>query len=327
MTDGDTTESGRSYINHRILVRFDELISEGEKLWDEFRKNKNGMYMDIVGITQWTTSCLNLLDKLSVNTNRFVTQFEIGFGGGAGQRMNVGAALGVLKSARIEYSRGLAVDYHLSVTAAVFGGLLDEASYLMTKGYDRAAAVLIGAALEEGLKSRARAAGVDIGQKDTLNPVIAKLKAHPVGIITEFEAKRLKAISRLRNDAAHGGALTTVSGTSRAHSGKSRRCSRSSSAPRSHETSWRGSIRPPKNLGSGLTPQLSSFEGLGKNSRVDGGFLDENGKSDTKLSPSPDAIIRRCPSGSSGDMGFSLSESAAFLHRMEHQLYATRCCA
>lgn len=199
------TASGRPYVNHLILARFDTLISEGEKQWDEFRRNENGMIMDIVSFTQWATSCLNLLDKLSVSTNRFVTQFEIWVRGGPGQKMNIGAALGVLKSARLEYSSGLAVEYHLSVAAAVFGSLLDEANYLLTKGYDRAAAVLLGAALEEGLKSRARAAGIEIGPKDTLNPVIVKLKDPAAGLITEFEAKRLEAVSRLRNDAAHGG--------------------------------------------------------------------------------------------------------------------------
>lgn len=93
----------------------------------------------------------------------------------------------------------------MAVAAAVFGSLLDRAKYLSAKGYDRAAAVLIGAALEEGLKARARSVPVEIGPRDTLSPVIAKLKAPEVGVLTEFEAKRLEAIARLRNDAAHGG--------------------------------------------------------------------------------------------------------------------------
>jgi hypothetical protein len=69
----------------------------------------------------------------------------------------------------------------------------------------RAAAVLIGAALEEGLKNRARTAGLEIGPKDTLNPVIAKLKAPYVHVLSDFDAKRLESIAKMRNDAAHGG--------------------------------------------------------------------------------------------------------------------------
>jgi hypothetical protein len=193
------------FVNEALLSRFDELIQEGDGRWSDFKKNEKKMIMDIVGFTQWSTSCLNLLDKLSVSTNRFVTQFEVWVIGGPGKQMNIGAALGVLKSARHEYSCGLAIEYHLSVSAAVFSGLLDEAGYLFQKGYIRAAAVLLGAALEEGLKARARAIPLELSPRDTLSPVIAKLKAPAVGILSEFEAKRLEAIARLRNDAAHGG--------------------------------------------------------------------------------------------------------------------------
>ena len=194
-----------TYLNESFLARFDELIPEGERLWEEFKKNEEGMIMDIVAFTKWTTSCLNLLDKLSISTNRFVKQFEIWITGGPGQKMNIGGALGVLKSARYEYSCGMAVEYHLSVSAAVFSGLLDEASYLLQKDYNRAASVIIGAALEEGLKTLARSLPLEIGNRETLNPLIIKLKAPKVGVLTEFEAKQLEAVARMRNDAAHGG--------------------------------------------------------------------------------------------------------------------------
>lgn len=195
----------KPFINELLLTRFDELISEGERQWLEFQKNNDGILIDIVSFTQWSTSCLNLLDKLSVSTNRFVTQFEVWVTREPGKSINIGAALGVLKAARHEYISGLAVEYHLSVSAVVFGGILDEATYLFRKGYLRAAAVLLGAALEEGLKARARAVLLEIGSKETLSPIIIKLKSPNVSILTEFEARRLEAIARLRNDAAHGG--------------------------------------------------------------------------------------------------------------------------
>lgn len=193
------------FVNQRLLSRFDELILEGAGQLQEFRKEGKGVIMDSVGFAQWSTSCLNLLDKLSISTNRFVTQFELWVTGGPGRQVNIGAALGVLKSARHEYSCGLAIDYQLSVSAAVFSGLLDEAGYLLRKGYLRAAAVLLGAALEEGLKARARAVPIVLPPRETLSPIIIKLKSAEVGVLTEFEAKRLEAIARLRNDAAHGG--------------------------------------------------------------------------------------------------------------------------
>lgn len=198
-------ERNKIYINEGILERFNNLITEGKRLWEEFQTNKDGIIMDVMAFTKWSTSCLNLLDKLSMTSNRFVKQFEIWVLGGPGKKMNIGAALGVLKSAKDEYLLGMAVDYHLSVSAAVFSGLLDEASYLSGKGYYRAAAVIAGAALEEGLKTYARSIPIVIGPKETLNPIIIKLKSLDIGILTAFEAKELEIIAKMRNDAAHGG--------------------------------------------------------------------------------------------------------------------------
>jgi hypothetical protein len=187
-----------------IRQRLDDLIGEGERQWEEFAAGRNGVIENPVRFAQWTTSCLNLLDKLSISSNRFVREFESWVAPNPGRKVNLGGALGVLKSARVEYSLGLAVEYHLSVSAAVFDGILDEADYLVSKGYLRAAAVLMGAALEEGLKTRARAEGIEVGPKDTLNPIIIKLKAPDLHVLNEFAAKRLESLARMRNDAAHG---------------------------------------------------------------------------------------------------------------------------
>lgn len=191
--------------NALIQQRLDDLIGEGERQWERYKAGGDGTIKDPSSFAQWVTSVLNLLDKLSVSSNRFVNEFERWATRGDGKEINIGAALGVLKSARVEYSLGLAVEYHLSVSAAVFDGLLDEAEYLANKGYIRAAAVLIGAALEESLKTRAQAIGLEIGPKDTLTPLITRLKSQEAQVLNEFEAKRLEALARMRNDAAHSG--------------------------------------------------------------------------------------------------------------------------
>lgn len=195
----------KTYINKAIIDRFDELIAEGQRQWEEFKKNEKGMIMDIISFTQWSTSSLNLLDKLSISSNRFVKQFETWAVGGPGQKMNIGASLGILLSAKDEYLKGMAVDYHLSVSSAVFSGILDEAFYLLEKKYLRASAVLIGAALEQALKTYAKANAIELAPKETLTPLIDKMKKKEVQLITEFEAKNLQAIANMRNDAAHGG--------------------------------------------------------------------------------------------------------------------------
>jgi hypothetical protein len=190
--------------NPSILKRMDELIVEGQFLWQSFDKN-NPVIQDPVRFTQWTTSCLNLLDKLSIATNRFVVEFEAWAKRGNGFEINIGASLGVLMAARAEYAQGFAIEYHLSVASAVFGGLLHQAEYLFEKDYTRAAAVLGGAALEEALKTRALAIPIELSGKETLIPLLHRLKEKTVGLLTEFEATNLEAVAKMRNDAAHGG--------------------------------------------------------------------------------------------------------------------------
>lgn len=189
-------------INYKIRERMDELIREGEQLWDENQKTP-GRITTPVRFSQWTTSCLNLLDHLSISTNRFVLEFESWVRLETKEKVNVGAALGVLKSARDEYLRGFAVDYHLSVASAVFGDLLSQAEYLHGKDYLRASAVLLRAALEEALKMRAKAELLEISDKETITPLLHKLKKPEVGIITELQSKHLEGVAKIGNDAAH----------------------------------------------------------------------------------------------------------------------------
>jgi hypothetical protein len=200
-------KEGRSmgdYRNPRVLSRFDDLIEEGKEIVRLLKASSGALRPeDAVKLTQWTTSCLNLLDKLSVSTNRFVREFERYAEAGVG--MTPGFALGVLESARAEYHIGLAIDYHLSVAASVFDGLLDQAKYLLEKGYPRAASVIGGSALEEGLKERARAEGVEFSDRDGIMRMVHKLKNPEIGVLNRFEADKLEGCAKLRNDAAHGG--------------------------------------------------------------------------------------------------------------------------
>jgi hypothetical protein len=133
-----------------IQQRLDDLIHEGELILKEFELGNRKIYRDAVRFAQWMTSSFNLLDKLSISTNRFVKEFERWTTSDSTRDVNIGAALGVLKSARDEYSLGLAVEYHLSVSAAVFDGLLDEANYLLTKGYPVPRPYLWAAHLKRG---------------------------------------------------------------------------------------------------------------------------------------------------------------------------------
>lgn len=191
----------RAFSNPDIIRRFDELIEHGNDLFWDPVKNVSHKVVSPALYTQWATSSLNLLDKLSVSTNRFVREFEK-YSVVQGGNLNVGLPLGVLRSAREEYVRGLAVDYQLGVSAAVFGDIVAEAGYLLEKGYLRASAILARAGLEEALRARARAIPMEISSRIKLSELLTKLKQQ--GILTEFDERRIDAHARIGNAAAHG---------------------------------------------------------------------------------------------------------------------------
>jgi hypothetical protein len=191
----------RTFSNPEIIRRFDELIERGNELWWDPVKNQSHKIQNPVLFTQWATSSLNLLDKLSVSTNRFVREFEK-YSSVQGNNLNIGLPLGVLKAAQDEYVRGLAVDYQLGVSAAVFGDIVSEAGYLMEKGYLRAAAILARAGLEEALRARARAIPLELSSRVKLSDLLGKLKQH--GVLSEFDERRIDAHARIGNAAAHG---------------------------------------------------------------------------------------------------------------------------
>lgn len=191
----------KTFSNPEFIKRFDELIAEGQSILGEHLADRKKNLNDAVRYTHWATSCLNLLDKLSVSTNRFVKEFERYSIAQSGS-INMGLPLGVLKSAKDEYSRGLAIDYHLSISATVFGDLIAEATYLLEKGYLRAAAILARAGLEEALRSRARAIPLEISAKIKLSELLVKLKQN--GVLNEFDETRIVAHTKIGNAAAHG---------------------------------------------------------------------------------------------------------------------------
>lgn len=191
-----------SFVNQDIIRRFDELIADGQR---HYKESKNGRVADDIMASKWITSSLNLLDKLSVSSNRFVKEFERWVPNERHDTVNFGPALGVLMAAKEEYILGFAIDYHLGVVASVFGDLQEQAMYLFEKEYFQAAVVLTGAALEEALKVRAKTVPIELSGKETLIPLIHKLKSPEVSILTDFQARQLEVFAKLRNDAAHGG--------------------------------------------------------------------------------------------------------------------------
>ena len=98
------------------------------------------------------------------------------------------------------------LDFKLLLQAEVFADFLEMAEHLLGGDYKDAAAVLLGAVLEDSLRKIASTAGVaTVGSNgkaftiDPLNVAIAK-----VGTYGPLVQKQITTWANLRNDAAHG---------------------------------------------------------------------------------------------------------------------------
>jgi hypothetical protein len=115
-------------------------------------------------------------------------------------------AYGVVAAAESAWKEGFHFDLKAIARADVESDLIDQASTLLASGYDRAAAVLAGAVLEEHLRSIAPSWGVAVhnaaGKALTLEPLNVELKKE--GAYDGIMQKRITLLGGVRNEAAHG---------------------------------------------------------------------------------------------------------------------------
>lgn len=119
---------------------------------------------------------------------------------------HVSDVAGILKAVESDLETGMLSNFKSLAQAEVFADFLDMAEHLLGEGYKDAAAVILGAVLEDTLRKIADANGVPvIGSKgkpltiDPLNSAVCKQGVY--GLLVQ---KQVTSWANLRNDAAHG---------------------------------------------------------------------------------------------------------------------------
>ena len=119
---------------------------------------------------------------------------------------HVSELCGILQGLQHDLKAGMLLDFKRLLQAEIFADFLEMAEHLLDGGYKDAAAVLLGAILEDSLRKVAEAAGVaTVGLKGkalTIDPLnVAIAKAGTYGALVQ---KQITTWANLRNDAAHG---------------------------------------------------------------------------------------------------------------------------
>jgi hypothetical protein len=119
---------------------------------------------------------------------------------------HVSEMVGILQAIAHEVSNGLLADMRGLLRAEIFADFMEMAEHLLQEGYKDAAAVLLGAVLEDSLRKIAGTRNVPLlapnGKPLTIDPLNAAVaKAGAYGPLVQ---KQITSWANLRNDAAHG---------------------------------------------------------------------------------------------------------------------------
>ena len=119
---------------------------------------------------------------------------------------HVAKMVGIFKGVEHDVKSGMLANFRSLIQAEIFADFLDMAEHLHRENYKDAAAVLLGAVLEDSLRKVANANGVSTlnakGKPFTIDPLNAALAKQ--GVYNALAQKQITSWANLRNDAAHG---------------------------------------------------------------------------------------------------------------------------
>lgn len=180
-----------------IVNKFGELIQAAATLHDVGREeSQSPNFEKLVLFRELRASALNLLGRIASPDSVYYRELaEAHFTDHLALR-------GILQAALNDYRQGYVADNTLLVSAEVFADFLVQAEVLLENDYKDAAAVIIRAVLEDGLRRLCHAGGLAPHPRDGIDDLANKLVRK--NMITALQKKEIDAKRELGNHAAHG---------------------------------------------------------------------------------------------------------------------------
>jgi len=114
--------------------------------------------------------------------------------------------LGIANTVKHDYEKGLLSNLRALLQADIFADFLEMGEYLLNEGYKDAAAVIIGAVLEDSLRKLCDKHGIattnNKGKPLTIEPLNIALTNS--NIYSKLVQKQISSWAHIRNKAAHG---------------------------------------------------------------------------------------------------------------------------
>ncbi len=175
-------------------MKFTELIEKAESACVEYEKSgRETLPADLY--FELRVSSINLLTRLASEDSIYVQELKQ-------MKPNAHAIKGVLRAAHTDYLQGLIADNKLLISAEVFSDLLVQAEVLLDHDYKDAAAVIVRAVLEDGLRKLCESHKIEAGRRDTIQQMNEKL--YKASAYSALQHKEIIAKAEVGNCAAHG---------------------------------------------------------------------------------------------------------------------------
>lgn len=200
-------------MKEKIGREIDDLIKIGERILANALSSQKGLAgNELVEVTAWVTRLGQIIRKLygtesqqfanysqALDTPNFYS-IHISY------NAHISQMFGIANTIKHDYEKGLLYEIRVLLQADIFADFLEMGEYLLNEGYKDAAAVIIGAVLENSLRKLCDKNGIatvdNNGRPLTIEPLNAALtKAE---IYSKLLQKQITSWAHIRNKAAHG---------------------------------------------------------------------------------------------------------------------------
>lgn len=190
-----------------------DLVGIGEKIVSNALRADRGLEgSELASVTSWVTRLGQLIRKLYGKESQ---QFENYSQALATQNFynihsnwneQVSQMLGVAMSVQHDFENGLLRNIRTLLQADIFADFLEMSEYLLKEKYKDAAAVIIGAVLEDSLRKLCEKNGIattkENGSPLTIDPLNNSLAK--ANVYSTLVQKQITTWAHIRNKAAHG---------------------------------------------------------------------------------------------------------------------------
>ncbi len=199
---------------HDLIDReIEDIVAIGERLATDAASSDSGLGYDrIQELTSIAARGGQLITRLYGSESHHLKMFQSVLETPhfdmmhSGYYNHVANMVGILKAVKHDIECGMLTDFRSLIRAEVFSDFLEMAEYLLGEGYKDAAAVLLGAVLENALRKIADSQGIKTvnvkGKPLTIDPMNVSLCKK--GLYSPLIQKQITSWANLRNDAAHG---------------------------------------------------------------------------------------------------------------------------